>query len=467
MTVIYKQPNLIAADPHRPLYNVGAGLDIPTGEFIVGLYGEMINNGGLAPLTGIAAKPNYFKTALATHFQLSVMDVFEESTGGMYDTESSLRDRRIRELSLRFPTLAGMDLFALDNMRFQITNKDNYMGDEWFDAIREFMMAKRKDRKNLLRRSPFPDRTGKANMMIMQPNMFGADSLTEFFTQGVADTLEEHGLSDSKRNMTAMNNGRAKAQMISELSQLASGSACPTILSAHIGDKIGIDGAPPEKVMQYLKQGTKILGVTGKFMYLTNNCWFIVKADNYLSKDRAGAELPREGETNVKGETDLVELTICNLRGKAGAAGVPMTVLASQSEGVLSSLTEFQSLRANAYYGLEGGTSNYECVFKPGVRLSRTTVRTKLDNDPTLQRAIQFASEMRQIERFMGRQYANYFCTPQELFRSLKEKGYDWDELLATRGKWTTDNDKHPVPYLSTLDLLRMRVDEYKPYWKQ
>jgi hypothetical protein len=37
--------------------------------------------------------------------------------------------------------------------------------------------------------------------------------------------------------------------------------------------------------------------------------------------------------------------------------------------------------------------------------------------------------------------------------------------LLNTRGWWTLDNDKQEVPFLSTLDLLRMRKGLYHPYW--
>lgn len=465
MAIIFKRPNLVAADPVSPMYNVRAGLDIPTGHYVKGLYGEMILNGGLSPLTGIAAMPNYFKTAMMMHFMLSVMEMFDHSTASPYDTESTLKEKRINQLKLKFPGLLDQNLFDLDNPRVTITNKDNYMGDEWFDIIKTFMQDKRKDRKNQLARSPFPTREGNANMMIMHPDVFGADSLTEFFTSGVAETMDKFGLSDGKRNMTAMNNGRAKAMMISELSQIASGAACPTILAAHLGEKISVDGGPVKKVMQYLDQGTKINGATGKYLYLTNNLWHIKKAEKYINKNTGAAELPLEGENGFTGDTDLTELTVVNLRGKAGGAGVPLTIMASQKEGILSSLTEFQSLRDNAYYGLDGGNQNYVSCFRPDVKLSRTTVRSKLDADPLLQRAIQFTAEMRQMERFMGREYADYYCTPQHLFKTLKEKGYDWDQLLATRGMWTTDNDKHPVPYLSTLDLLRMAKDEYKPYW--
>ena len=43
--------------------------------------------------------------------------------------------------------------------------------------------------------------------------------------------------------------------------------------------------------------------------------------------------------------------------------------------------------------------------------------------------------------------------------------GYDWDVLLNTRGYWTLNQYSHPVPYLSTVDLLKMRKGLYKPYW--
>jgi hypothetical protein len=56
-------------------------------------------------------------------------------------------------------------------------------------------------------------------------------------------------------------------------------------------------------------------------------------------------------------------------------------------------------------------------------------------------------------------------CTPQQLFEDLIKLGWDWDVLLSTRGWWTVNNDQHPVPFLSTMDLLRMRKGLYSPYW--
>ena len=56
-------------------------------------------------------------------------------------------------------------------------------------------------------------------------------------------------------------------------------------------------------------------------------------------------------------------------------------------------------------------------------------------------------------------------CTPKELYEDIKKLGYDWNELLDTRGYWTLDQYKNKVPFLSTVDLLKMRKGIYKPYF--
>ena len=56
-------------------------------------------------------------------------------------------------------------------------------------------------------------------------------------------------------------------------------------------------------------------------------------------------------------------------------------------------------------------------------------------------------------------------CTPAELYEDIKKLGYDWNTLLDTRGYWTFNQYSHPVPYLNTVDLLKMRKGLYKPYW--
>ena len=60
-----------------------------------------------------------------------------------------------------------------------------------------------------------------------------------------------------------------------------------------------------------------------------------------------------------------------------------------------------------------------------------------------------------------------YVCTPEELYEGVKFQGYDWEQLLLITRGYTSFDPDHPLLELSTLDLLRMRVGEYHPYWME
>ena len=49
--------------PIKPAFNVGAGFDIPTGQYHIGIHGESILNGGMSPIVSIAGPGNSFKSA--------------------------------------------------------------------------------------------------------------------------------------------------------------------------------------------------------------------------------------------------------------------------------------------------------------------------------------------------------------------------------------------------------------------
>ena len=56
---------------------------------------------------------------------------------------------------------------------------------------------------------------------------------------------------------------------------------------------------------------------------------------------------------------------------------------------------------------------------------------------------------------------------PSELYSKIKEKGYDWDILLNTRGYWMFNEDvsDDTLPFLSTMDLLELAAGRYEPWW--
>ena len=76
-----------AADPFRPMLNVGEPWDSMTGTYYIGKYGDSICSGGLSHLVGWAARANLFKTALMENQQLTALERYTNAEGGVYDTE--------------------------------------------------------------------------------------------------------------------------------------------------------------------------------------------------------------------------------------------------------------------------------------------------------------------------------------------------------------------------------------------
>jgi hypothetical protein len=154
------------------------------------------------------------------------------------------------------------------------------------------------------------------------------------------------------------------------------------------------------------------------------------------------------------------------LRSKGGQSGLTWELICSQTDGVLPELTAFHFLRERKLWGFEGSDRNYNLALYPEVTLTRPTVRAKLNEDAKLRRAMHITMEMKQMEELWHHlDGTGILCTPKELYDDLVAKGYDWNILLNTRTWWTIGSDKHLLPFLSTMDLLRMRVGKYHPYW--
>ena len=92
-------------------------------------------------------------------------------------------------------------------------------------------------------------------------------------------------------------------------------------------------------------------------------------------------------------------------------------------------------------------------------------MREKIDSDTKLRRAIDITTEMYQTFSMFLYEDAKVICTPAQLREDLIKLGYDWDIILESRGWWTLEDDKCPIPRLSTMDLLNIRIGEYDAPW--
>lgn len=453
------------------LWNIGACMDIPTGFFLQGKYGESILNGGLGSITAIVGIGNNFKSTIANYQILSAASkvaVNSDTSIGTYDTEVNIHEERLKNFYERFPPFKKRDLF-LEEI-WNVTDRTIYYANEWYAILKDFLQNKVKNSEKLERETPFLNRDMKTPLRIVTPTFSVVDSFSRFETEDVAKIQDDNELGDSGAHMMHMRQGLSKTRFLIDLPAMTGASYHYMMLTAHIGKDIpvaqaGPMPAPPVKKLQYLKNGDKLKGTTDQFTFLLSNCWHAYNAVPLINQSTKGPEYPRDSDDNVSGDTDLNIVSLRQLRSKSGPSGTVIEIVVSQTEGVLPELTEFHYIKSCDRFGISGTMQHYALDIYPDCKLSRTAVRSKIDNDPKLRRALNITSELCQMTQMWHHLDDGILCTPKELFEDLKAQGYDWDVLLNTRGWWCLDNDKYEIPFLSTMDLLKMRKGQYFPYW--
>lgn len=467
-------PNFEQAPAFKPLINIGALLDIPTGTYVVGRHGESILNGGLGMLTGVVGIGNNFKSTILHCMMLTAMARITQvarTAMSTYDTEINIHESHLEALADAHPEFEGRNLFA--TKEWVVTDRTVYHGNKWFELFKEYTDNKVKALQKLSYDTPFVERDLKSPFRMITPTFGELDSLSDFQTEDVAKIQDDNEIGEAGGNTMHMRQGLAKQNLLMQLPAICGKSNHYLGITAQVGKGIemasGPMAPPPVKKLQYLKNGDKLKGVTDKFFFLMSNCWHAYNASPlYNSSSDKTPMYPRAGEKdNEEVGTDLNKVTLRQLRSKSGPTGITIELLVSQTHGILNGLTEFHFIKDNDRFGISGSLQHYSLDLYPDVKLSRTTVRGKIDEDPVLRRALNITAELLQMRQMWTHMDPELLCTAQELYDDLKAKGYDWNVLLATRGWWTLDNDKHPVPFLSTMDLLRMRSPKYNyhPYW--
>lgn len=452
----------------RPYLNIGCLFDIPTGAYQTGVHGESILNGGLSHITGIGGRGNTFKSTLAHFMLLRVLDRYPSSSGLIYDTENTLTWDRLEKLAEVTPHLHEAGLASLEaQQRLFITDKTLMGGEEWFTNYRNLLKDRLKRKTEYLLTTPFVDRTQQPILAPM-PFLAEIDSFSNLGIEVVEDMYDKHQIGDSKLNTEAMKGAAAKSQLMIQLPSLTASSGGYCILTAHVGDKQDIDKYSPEaKKLQFLSGKAKFKRVPENFTFLTSNCWYCSHLSLLHNDTTKGVEYPRNSSDTLKGDTDLMTITVQNLRAKNGPSGLPMQFIVSQSEGFHPSLSEFHYIKTYQRFGLGGTLQNYYLELCPDIKLSRTKIREKIQQHAELRRALEITSELCQIHLLWHDLDPALLCDPKTLYADLKEKGYDWSVLLNTRGYWMFEEEavNEPLPFLSTMDLLNMRVGRYHPWW--
>lgn len=452
------------------LINIGCLMDIPTGFIVTGKKGESIINGGLPQISGLVGRGNNYKSTIMHYMALSAYDKISashETNMVTYDTEMNTFLERLEDLSKRFEHIPD-DIIRSNKGLWTVTDKSQMPGNKFALILNEYSENKIKDKDSKITIECFKDPYEDKPLSTLLPSFVEIDSLSEFEAESTIEMLS-NDLDGSDTNTFAMKQGLFKSKFLSTLPRLASMSNTFILFTGQVSNKINMATGPaamaqPVKDLQYLKQGDSIKGISNKFFFLLNSAWFLHTATLLKNKSTEQAEYPVDTSSNQSNELNVVKLT--QLRSKSGSSGYTISVIVSQDEGVLPTLTEFHHIKENNRFGLSGNNVHYNLDIYPDVSLSRTTIRNKIDSDPRLRRAINITSELLQLTIFNPElETQGLMCTPKELYEDIKKLGYDWNVLLDTRGYWTIDQYTNKVPFLSTVDLLKMRKGLYTPYF--
>lgn len=457
--------NVVPASYIKAAIPVGAGFDVLNGEYYRGKYGEMILSGGFSYIMGFAGRGNNYKSTLAEWFIYTGMGRMMGSTGLFYDTETNKKETRMKVLQRHIRDLVDKDLFA--SGRFVLTDNIQYSGNKYFEMFKDWMKAKFADKKNWLE-SPFIDRDGESLYKMLQPTFGAIDSFTEFMTDDIDTARDKSELGGKEQNIINMRGGLVKTNLMQELPKITVSGNNYMVLVAQVGKKINVatghSNAPPAKQLQHMPEDDDMKGVTSKFTFATHDCW-LCHGTKFLTEKTApyGPLFPRDKDDTEK-DTDLMLIKLLQLRSKNGQSGLKHEVIVSQTMGIQPELTEYYYLKERQSYGFEGNNTTFALSLFPSVKIMRTTIRQLIEEHAHLRRALTITIELKQMdEHWHHLDDKDILTDPKTLYDDLKAMGYDWDILLNTRGWWTLG--EHPIPYLSTMDLLNMRKQVYHPYW--
>lgn len=449
-------------------FQLGAGLDIPTCHFVTGAKGETLLN-SVWNSVGVLGPTDSYKTALLLYMALTIIDrygVDGERYVTHYDTEVNVVEDRINRLAKKFPHLP-VPLIKPDDPDpiWQISDKSQYYADEWVPIFRDFVYDRAKDKRHEY--TAYSVNGEKA--MVLIPTVAIVDSLSQFEPKSTVDMLEKQKQEDGKTNTYYMKQGGYKDKFIAQVPVLTAKANVKFMTSAHIGKKVNMDAnmyAPKEtKQTAFMKEGEYAKGVSPKFFYLMNLVFYNNTATVLKNKTTKLPEFPLSADESEQ-ETDLMIVRCQPLKNKSGAIGYTIPLIFSQKDGLLPHLSAFYYLKTKKF-GIEGNDRTYNLVLLPDVKLSRTTVRKKINTNSKLRRALEILRDLHQLKVFHPEYIqAGLWKEPKQLYDEIIAQGYDWDDLLNTIDYPPIDSySEDNPPHLSIVDLLRMAIGDYKPYW--
>lgn len=471
-----------SAAPIRVYYNVETMLDNFTGRYLEGCRGDYILNGGMSQGMVVSGRGNTIKTGTLLLIALRVLDRYPSSEGQLHDTEDSLMGiHRIEELAegIAPGLVEGGVLWNVD--RFSISDSSNEKVDsttKWWKVISDALRARiKKNTKDDWVVTPFKNPTieGKAvPIKVLKPFMGIVDSISKANLDVVEGMEIKHTIDDKERNILAAREGLIKTRMIREMPRLAATGGAYWLMSAHMGDFVNM-GNPMETVekkLTFMRSAVKFKGFPEAGTLLTSVILYSNHQTPLQNKADRTPEYPlKDGENAIK-DPDLLELHMMTLRSKVGRTGLETGYVYSQSTGFNIPLSHFHAIRKNRF-GISGKSGDvwYSLILYPEAKISRSTVRDKLDGDYRMIRALELTVSIMircSIDHKFRELYMTEIGSLEKLYEMIEASPViTWEEIYKTREWWSENDYNNPLRRLSTLDVINIAVGAYVPYWKQ
>ena len=451
--------------------NVGCTFDIMGGDAVKGSRGETIINGGFGGMVAVVGEANVGKTTLLAFLALTCTARYS-SFNFQFDSEGTGQVTRIIKLGSYIQDLDPLELIAEDTQQyFRTDNKID--GPTWHTSVvdwaKEASGFSKKKYKHI--ETPFLNPKGVV-IHDLRKHTATIDSITYFKTSDQVDKVEGVEAGDSKKNMMYMHMAGTQQDILIQANLATARFGMNYLVAAHSKERPRLDkyAANPSQ-LKGLKTDHRIKGGGNAIVDLPTSIWYIRDKTTFWnsSKDK-NPRYPVSDSLQGVLDPDLVFQTVQNLRGKSGLTDLQFPIVLSQANGILVGLTYLENIKAFNNYGLLELTTNriYACAILPETKWQRTTVREKSLNDRVLLKALHYTYELAYIAHHMDH-HAKLLMTPEELYSTLKEMGYDWDRLLHedVREWWCYREDEafFGNEYLSTFDLLRMARGLYVPHW--
>lgn len=453
--------NLFSGEkPSAPIicYNSDTLFDCMTGELRQGVDGKFYINGGLSTgLTGVMARPNMYKSTFSNSILTRIAAIYQQNLA-IFDSEGSVS----RGPERIFRTAGNHSCQLSPDQIMMFNAETEYDLAEVLKKLKEIGEVKKAHLKDFTLTTPFLDvRTGEAQKVIA-PTLIFLDSLTDMHGGEEEDLLEgKEGINDSKVKTVYMKDANAKTIFIRKALRYATEYGFIIVSTAHYVKKLNLDSyGPSPKQLQFMQQDYGPKGVGSEFMFRTSPQFFVKNCK--CLQDDAKECWYKNGNTPP---TDINEIIGEIHRCKNAASGTTHPYIVSQSSGLLSELTDYNYLKAMKF-GLGGNNVTCNCMFNPGVNLTRNSIRGVCERDPKEVRALQLCAQLCYIQKNWNDQVINKtfgfsaHVEPERImeFLSSGKCKYTVDKLLTSRGYWLPDEilktDKDVPEYISIFDVL-------------